>query len=109
MRKEDKKALVRALRTLLKGKKRSSTHGICSNVYRLTGVESREYDHLFKKWKHFSGSIMYPVPAVEYSNERYEYRLSNRMWSGKYGELRKKLCRHLIRELTKTKRKGKSK
>lgn len=68
-----------------------------------------EMDDIYKSWDKFSGRHCYPVPAPECEEfttcpeVRYDHYLSNNlnMWEGEYGNLRKDLCRHVAKELSK--------
>jgi hypothetical protein len=67
--------------------------GICNNVR----VKNSELilGSLFKSWKHYSGSLDYPVEGSARKYGRYQ------KWSAttKYGRLRWQLLNHCIREL----------
>lgn len=72
--------------------------GICSDI---SGVLPAYYiERMFESWKHFSGSVVYPVPsgvvgvggAEAYYNSTDHYDKST-----VYGKLRRSLIRHCIK------------
>ncbi len=99
---KDKKKLIEALKQLIGGKIPNEYCGICSNVRHITNIYCSEYNKYFLTWKHFSGDDLYPVPSPNkkyYPSICYSKRID--MWTGKYGELRKDLCKHIIKQLSK--------
>jgi len=102
MNKKDRLKVIDALGQLLKGNIPETSEGICSNVGKITGIHCCYYNEHFITWKHYSGSFAFPVPKTRgWRDEQSIYFSSHNVWINKYGELRKDLCRHIIRELKK--------
>jgi len=83
--------------------------GVCGNVMRMCAGLSLDahYPHyitVIRNWKYYSGDYLFPIPCPrEFSHTYpglYYIRLYNK-WEGEQGELRRKFCRYLVRELNK--------
>jgi len=83
--------------------------GICANIIRaerftLAGTYPYYYETI-QRWTHYSGATLFPIPCPEeynmmYPGLFYSYHCPNK-WAGEQGELRRKFCRFLVRELNK--------
>lgn len=76
--------------------------GICSNAE--TYVHDRlDLDALkptFVSWQYYSGDLMYPVPSPQAGMcPSREYRHTDDVWIGDYGDLRMDLLNHCIKTL----------
>ena len=93
-----------------------STRAICTQVWdaerRLPNTLfdmyekeiQRQLKSMFKSWPHFSGVDDFPVPApdVGADPEAHYFGMGrNEKWSGVYGESRKHLLAHCIKEASK--------
>lgn len=69
---------------------------LCGEAFRLW--QARKPD-LFKSWRYYSGSKMFPVPgpAGEYPDNYY--CLGGDLWAGRQRMLRRDLLRHIMAEL----------
>lgn len=69
---------------------------LCGEAFRLW--QARKPD-LFKSWRYYSGSEMFPVPgpAGEYPDNYY--CLGGDLWAGRQRMLRRDLLRHIMAEL----------
>lgn len=93
--------------------------GLCTNIARhahchIPHVE-RLVGQLAEDWEHFSGDRRFPVPSdIEFSremllrggyssaaNKRYMMDSLTGLYSGKYGEMRRKLAGYLVGRLPK--------
>lgn len=84
------------------------TCGICPNVIRLCGLPLGSYYPFYyetiKRWKYFSGVCLFPIPNPTQFKELYPglyYMNFKDKWTGQQGDMRRKFCRYLVRELNK--------
>lgn len=76
--------------------------GICGNLSTEVLHTNREtLFSLFRTWPKFSGEKDYPVPATGPCTAKEQYIARESMWEGPYGDLRKELLTHCIKELQK--------
>ena len=85
--------------------KYSIHEGICSNTldiilkrysYRIE-LDTTEYDFFpFKYWSEYSGDFKFPVKCPLGREARFAYLKADNMWTGEYGEARKRLLDFLI-------------
>lgn len=86
------------LERLLAGDIEFPKAGICSNLNNNSPLV-RKYS---KSWKYYSGDIHYPVPDPEGKLfGRDMYQVTDNMWEGEYGELRRDLVKHILQEISK--------
>jgi len=99
----NKQAIINHLRWLADGgKPEYTTGGICLELKRKLGVKYEELFPYFKSWEHYSGNIVYPVPAT---NKKYsvieQFDYTQNLWIREQGKLRRDLCRHIANEMEK--------
>lgn len=97
MNKKQKLLLAEHLRSLASGGHPLNTYwGICSEIRSSFGeAGERLVKKHFKSWTKFSGSEDYPVGGME------EFNRVDNLWIGKSGQLRRSLCRHIAKQLSK--------
>lgn len=104
----DKASIKLAVKILKKlGKKdgtpRSKKVGLCqhfANKALFSLKDLPNYDNIVRKWQHFSGNLVFPIPHKCEKPHLAYLRLSD-LWTGEYGEMRRKFARYLAREYQK--------
>lgn len=113
MKKKQIQFVIKALRKL--GKKDcvliNTTFGLCANIQLETGIylsDLPNYYYIISGWKYFSGDSYYPVtcPGIKLRGHILYHSHRNNLWSGEYGEMRRKFARYLAREYTKMLKNG---
>jgi hypothetical protein len=114
MKKMNRKELIIHLRNLGNGDvlPRSRRSGLCVELNGLISLQlMNEVHRAWMTWPKWSGSAGFPVPHPKYpkdpgrANDRY-YRDGHKfgsIWTGKYGDLRRKMCLHIADVLEKKK------
>lgn len=74
--------------------------GICDLVYEEFGVWSEQLYKYFKTWPDYSGITVFPVP-MRGETPNHAFRSRRDEWTGRYGQKRRDLCRHIAREMRK--------
>jgi len=97
---KSKKKIIKYLRDLADGGMPGHKGlGLCSNLEWFAGG----HIHLspkFKSWPHYSGMLVYPVPATNKGlTAEIQYHRHIGLWIGKQGKLRRDLCRHIADEM----------
>ena len=75
---------------------------VCFRIQTLFSLEELpNYHNLVRKWRHFSGNPVFPIPHKREKPHLAYLRCSD-LWAGEYGEMRRKFARYLAREYQKT-------
>ena len=95
--------VIQYLKTGTDGWDNTKTIGICSHISVLkeTGDVYIDFDTIFYNWKHFSGSVAYPVPDPSGKRDdagKY-YNSSESLYVGRQLELRQSLAQHIINNI----------
>ena len=70
--------------------------GLCDNL-QLTNTAM----DTFSSWKHFSGDLVFPVPATDEGLTALDQYYTSGLYTGEQLELRLSLARHILKELEK--------
>lgn len=78
-------------------------HGICPHVClsRSSGQERAAFDAAVRSWPEFTGRLGYPVPhpSIDSPVSAYHNSELGDLWSGAYGDARRRLLDHIIAEM----------
>ena len=93
------------LNDLAEGKKHSD-YGICSALRYNPNTSLHLWNFFISAcapyWPHYSGKPAYPIPHPTKATPRDGYQLAGlngELWSGSYGELRKKFAAHIANQI----------
>lgn len=95
------------LRNLVKGKVIFEYSGICSNLLGVVDTPLVFMRKYIQSWQYFSGCTAYPVPESKKEKEGYNKyvraKINGSIWdfNTEYGQLRRDLCLHIMKELEK--------
>lgn len=71
-------------------------YGLCSNI----ADNEIDLNVYFKKWKHFSGSTVYPV-TLKGKDAEHLFEVKSNKYRGKYGKKRINLLKFIIKSIKK--------
>jgi hypothetical protein len=88
------------LKAALADLKGRSYVGLCSNLLNQIPLDDHipasMYKEVYSAWPEFSGDVQYPVPSPLNVAPYIAYRNEPNMYSGEYGEARKRLLDFII-------------
>ena len=97
------KYIIKKLKPIIRGV-REDMFGLCMHI--VVGLPSNDktivysvIEPIFRKWPHFSGSILYPIPDVCSGDPSDAFNNTFDMYTGEYGKLRLELAQFMIDNL----------
>jgi len=99
-KKKDFKNVIEHLQGLVSGKVKPKDPmlGVCNEFNDFVGHSkvTLMYPSMFLTWDNHSGDNTYPVPHPDGAKEGF-LNTKKSLWKGQQGELRKDLCKHLVK------------